>query len=122
MLKRKVNREKYSGIILVSSFGKGYLTFYLPRYDGQRKYVLRGSKREALSDKSNAVYLQGDRFWVSSESPAVSFIQITSDSDGKLSGTYDVTVYHEGHARYGGELKQGVRLKGAFTDLPIRAP
>lgn len=106
----------YDGIAIESDGAFSNLTIYLKGYTSTGKYKLAGTENTVWSKNTNAVFsedLANAPYWVSTQSPNGSYVEITKDDNNLISGKYKITVYFEGDSS-----NKPLNLEGEFTDVP----
>lgn len=116
---RKIDTIKYDGIAISSTATKDNVTLFIKGYKGVGKYNLKGTSDNVFSSDLNAVYSDDVArwaHWVSPQKTNGSYIQITSDKGGLISGIYKITTYYEGKSK-----NNPVKLEGVFKNIPKSA-
>lgn len=91
------------------------MTIYLKGYKGIGKYTLEGTEDTVWSSKSNAVYGNSAcaPYWISPQNTNGSYVEVTKDQDGLISGNYKITTYLDGQSS-----NTPLNREGEFTDIP----
>ena len=113
---RQIEKNKYDGIVLVSDSLHDNMVIFLKGYKGVGRYTIKGTVNGDYSTKTNAVYsddVAGWAHWVSPDNRNGSYVQVTKDKGGLISGHYKVTVYYEGNSK----RNKPVKFKGTFANL-----
>lgn len=114
---KMANHADWIGITIISTEVNNdlnkQLIIYLPSYNGAGKYQLEGTRDFAIGKVKNAAYYQGQTFSVAPEELEKSYVNITKDANGMISGVFHIVVYSEGKMERG----QKLILDGKFTDV-----
>ena len=110
--------------IAVTSDGTPYILYentndnmilFVKGYKGPGKYTLKGTGNDEFAAQPNALYsddISGAPVHIAPEKPENSFVEITRDSNGVISGHYRVTVRLDGKAS-----NNGIKLNGEFSGV-----
>lgn len=115
---RTLVSEPLDGIVITSESLKDNISLYLIGYDGLGRYELKGTPDGRLVANTNALYSDDVAqwaYWIDPSNSGGSFVEVTDDSDGLLSGSYSIQVYYEGKHSAANEP---VVFSGKFTAVP----
>ncbi len=106
---------KYDGIAIVANSTNDNLILFVKGYKGPGKYELLGAGSDEFASKPNALYsddVTGTPIHIAPEKPENSYVEITEDKSGSISGNYRVTVRIDGKSKY-----DGIKLNGEFSGI-----
>jgi hypothetical protein len=107
---------QYRGIAIVSQSLSNNVYLFLKGYNLPGKYELVGTPNDDYAEKRNALItddMTGTPMKVSQDAPGNSYVEITSDANGKVSGKYRVSVRIDGNKKY-----DPIEVHGEFKDVP----